>query len=128
MKACPFCSEKIPDVATVCPHCGHDLAAAAADAQAQLKGVGGSCLTSLLWIGSYIGVTTLVRATILYFTAPTLRHWSLILSGATALLILAYGVFRAHQQKRSGIRLWLLVYSGFVVFQTWAGIAALLSE
>jgi hypothetical protein len=107
MKACPFCSKEMPDQVMICPHCGQDLAAAAAQAAAQLRAVGYSTANSVLWIAGYVLLTTLVRALILYSTAPALRHWSVVISGVTSLAIIGYGVFRAHQQKRSAIKTWL---------------------
>ncbi len=67
MKVCPFCSKEIPDETATCPHCGSDLAAAAADAAAKLRSAGFPALKSVLWIAGYILLAALVRAPILYF-------------------------------------------------------------
>ncbi len=128
MKTCPFCSDKIPDAALVCPHCGTDLAAAAEDAAAQLRVAGSPLLQTVMWIAAYILLTRFVMASMLYFTARRLGYWSAILGGAASLAILGYGVLRAQLQKRFALRLWLLVYAGFVVINTVAATIALLGE
>ncbi len=130
MKVCPFCSKEIPDEAAICPHCGRDLVAAAEEAAGQLRAAGYPFIKSVLWIGGYILLTSIVRGSILYFTVRTgwPAHWSMILSGVAALAILGYGVFRAQQQKRSAIKWLLLVYAGYTAFMTWIGTSAVLSD
>ncbi len=131
MKVCPFCSKEISDQATICPECGRDLAAAAREAAAQLRAVGYPAIKTVLWLLWYVVLTTLVRASILYFSARTLhlRNWSaILLAGVASLAIVGYGVFRAQQQKRSAVKLWLLVYGGWVVLWTGTTTVALLGD
>ncbi len=126
MKTCPFCADKIPDAALICPHCGTDLAAAAEDAAAQLRAAGSPLLQTVMLIAGYILLARLVNASILYFTVRTLGFWSAILAGAASLAIVGFGVLRAQQSKRFALRLWLLVYGVFVVIYTVTGTVALL--